>query len=237
MNGDNNCFNAFFLSLLLQLNKSITQPVILQPYDVEVYRITYKSMRYQRVIVQLHNNVTSNQSQYHSSSSRIVTLNSLLRQPKLVRLLNQHYCSRKLSLQLSLLSQLNIQYIKTYCYINEDEIAFDSSGDTPKFSYIEGQIQGRHLISEGENIVKLTLKEGIFPTDKRNLFYNIFILPLYSSPKYQNALILVSFIPAVVEEIDSNKYSVYDKAPTTQMQSYNGIIYFHILQILKVYYC
>ncbi|CAL5970161.1 Hypothetical_protein [Hexamita inflata] len=84
---------------------------------------------------------------------------------------------------------------------------------------IEGKIQGRHLISEGENIVKLTLKEGIFPTDKRNLFYNIFILPLYSSPKYQNALNLVYFIPAVAEEIDSHQHSVYDKVPTTQIQS------------------
>ncbi|CAL5980373.1 Hypothetical_protein [Hexamita inflata] len=52
MNGDNTSFNALFLSLLMWLNKSITQPVILHPCDVEVYRITSKQMRYQSVLVQ-----------------------------------------------------------------------------------------------------------------------------------------------------------------------------------------
>ncbi|CAL5981547.1 Hypothetical_protein [Hexamita inflata] len=51
MNGDNTSFNALYLSLLLWLNKSITQHVILHPCDVEVYRITSKQMRYQSVLV------------------------------------------------------------------------------------------------------------------------------------------------------------------------------------------
>ncbi|CAL6073854.1 Hypothetical_protein [Hexamita inflata] len=122
MNGDNTSFNALFLSLLLWLNKSITQPVIWHPCDVEVYRITSKQMRYQSVLVY---------KMYYISQQRIPTAKELIISTKIqiveginLKHINLNRKMKKLNLDFTLAVQRANSLIKQQYY---DLIAFTSN--------------------------------------------------------------------------------------------------------------
>ncbi|CAL6040699.1 Hypothetical_protein [Hexamita inflata] len=102
---NNQLYISNYFSLFSQ--NIIKRPTQLQSYhqyqgSIQSFHLHLINRDSPQIHTQLYNNATANQSPHHTSSSRIVTLNSLLRQPKLVRHLNQHYSPRKLSLQLSL---------------------------------------------------------------------------------------------------------------------------------------
>ncbi|CAL5984811.1 Spindle_pole body component [Hexamita inflata] len=95
----------FFHSLMFQVF-NLYSTVILKYFNITFYNIQNDSLNCNLIIstkAQFNHSIFisqtklsytqryhTNQSQHHTSSSRIVTLNSLLRQPKLVQHLNQH---------------------------------------------------------------------------------------------------------------------------------------------------